>query len=94
MNDEVITSKEQWYDLTKYKDEVAQFVTKKKADLDNISKMKHDYESMYRIIFSGAERADIERFPFAAEMYKVYKAAPLKTAECIFINTFIKQESY
>lgn len=75
MNDELITSKEQWYDLTKYKDEVAKFVTKKKADLDNISKMKHDYEVLYRIIFSGAERSDIERFPFAAEMYKVYKAA-------------------
>lgn len=75
MNDELITSKEQWYDLKKYKDEVAQFVTKKKVDLDVISTMKTNYELLYRIIFSGTECSDTERFPHAAEMYKVYKAA-------------------
>lgn len=75
MNDELITSKEQWYDLTKYKDEIAQFVCKKKNDLDVLSKMKSDYELLYRIIFAGTESSDTERFPHAAEMYKVYKAA-------------------
>lgn len=75
MVDELITSKEQWYDLKKYKDEVAQFVCRRKADLSNLSKMESTFKILYRIIFAGAEASDVERFPQAAEMYKVYKAA-------------------
>lgn len=74
-NDEVVTSKEQYYDLNKYKDEVAQYVSKKRADLDVFSKAESLYKSLYRVVFAGTEQAKDMRFPHAAEMYKVYKSA-------------------
>lgn len=74
-NDEVVTSKEQYYDLNKYKDEVAQYVAKKRADLDVFSKAESLYKKLYRVVFAGTEQAKDMRFPHAAEMYKVYKSA-------------------
>lgn len=74
-NDEVVTSKEQCYDLNKYKDEVAQYVSKKRADLDVFSKAESLYKNLYRVVFAGTEQAKDMRFPHAAEMYKVYKSA-------------------
>lgn len=75
MNDETITVKEQYYDLTKYKDEVASFVVKKRNDLDVTSKMRSMYDSLRDVIFAGGTTADKERFPHAAEMFKIYKSA-------------------
>lgn len=75
MNDETITVKEQYYDLTKYKDEVASFVVKKRNDLDVTSKMRSMYDSLRDVIFAGGTTADKERFPHAAEMFKTYKSA-------------------
>lgn len=74
-NDEVVTSKEQYYDLNKYKDEVAQYVAKKRADLDVFSKAESLYKKLYRVVFAGTEQSKDMRFPHAAEMYKVYKSA-------------------
>lgn len=73
--DEVITSKEQWYDLKKYKDEIQQFVAKKKNSLDITGRAQKEYERLYRSVFAGTEENDVERYPHAAEMYKIYKAA-------------------
>lgn len=75
MNDETITVKEQYYDLKKYKDEVASFVVKKRTDLDVTSKMRSMYDSLRDVIFAGGTTADKERFPHAAEMFKIYKSA-------------------
>ena len=75
MNDETITVKEQYYDLPKYKDEVASFVVKKRNDLDVTSKMRSMYDSLRDVIFAGGTTADKERFPHAAEVFKIYKSA-------------------
>ena len=75
MNDETITVKEQYYDLTKYKDEVASFVVKKRNDLDVTSKMRSMYDSLRDVIFAGGTTSDKERFPHAAEVFKIYKSA-------------------
>lgn len=75
MNDETITVKEQYYDLTKYKDEVASFVVKKRNDLNVTSKMRSMYDSLRDVIFAGGTTADKERFPHAAEVFKIYKSA-------------------
>ncbi|MCM1324168.1 MAG: hypothetical protein NC218_08395 [Acetobacter sp.] len=75
MNDETISIKEQYYDLKKYKDEVAQFVVKKRLDLDVLSKMQSQYTALRDVIFAGGTTSDKERFPHAAEMFKIYKSA-------------------
>lgn len=72
---EVITTKEQYYDLSNYKDEVAQYVVKKRADLDKFSNSEALYNQLYKVVFAGSEQAKDIRFPHAAEMYKVYKSA-------------------
>ena len=73
--DEVVTSKEQWYDLKKYKGEIENFVVKKRYSLDISGRAQKVYDRLYRSIFAGTEETDVERFPHSAEMYKVYKAA-------------------
>lgn len=73
--DEKITSKEQWYDLTKYQNEICNYVTKKKLNLDCSSKLRATYDKLYSTVYSGAEESDIERFPHSAEVFKVYKSA-------------------
>ena len=73
--DEKITSKEQWYDLSKYKDEIANYVTKKKLNLDCSTKMRANYDRLYSAVYAGTEEADVERFPHSAEVFKVYKSA-------------------
>lgn len=75
MIDETISVKEQYYDLKKYKDEVAQFVVKKRASLDVISTMEDSYLKLKDVVFAGATHSDTERFPHAAEIFKVYKSA-------------------
>lgn len=77
--DEIITSKEQWYDLKPYKDEIASFIRKKKISLDCISTMEKEYNRLYRTVYAGTEEADTERFPHSAEIFKVYKAAIIES---------------
>lgn len=75
MADEVITTKQQWYDLKKYKDEIQQFVSKKRLELDVLSSMEQNYNILYSTVYAGTEEADTERFPHSAEQFKVYKSA-------------------
>lgn len=72
---EEITTKEQWYDLTKYKDEIASFVKSKRRDLDMTSKMSTTYDVLYRNVYAGAESENKQRYPHAAEVYKTFKTA-------------------
>lgn len=81
MSDEMITVKQDWYDVSKYKDEICQFVTKKKVDLGSVlSIMQGNYVKLYRTVYSGSTEADVERFPHSAEMFKVYKAANIEAS--------------
>lgn len=73
--DEKITSKEQWYDLNKYQNEICSYVTKKKLNLDCSSKLRATYDKLYSTVYSGSEESDVERFPHSAEVFKVYKSA-------------------
>lgn len=80
MQDETTTVKMEWYDLKKYKDEVAQFIRKKRADLNVTSKMKNTYDQLYRSIYPGAIMSEKERFTHAQEMFKVYRAALIESS--------------
>lgn len=81
MSDETITVKQDWYDVSKYKDEICQFVTKKKVDLGSVlSIMQGNYVRLYRTVYSGTTESDVERFPHSAEMFKVYKAANIEAS--------------
>lgn len=81
MSDETITVKQDWYDVSKYKDEICQFVTKKKVDLGSVlSTMQGNYVKLYRTVYSGTTESDVERFPHSAEMFKVYKAANIEAS--------------
>ena len=79
MNDETITTKQEWYDVTKYKDEIQQFVKGKRAELDVTSNMEKTYNTLYRIVYAGTEEGDVERFPYAAESFKIYKSALIES---------------
>lgn len=80
MPDEKLTIKQQWYDLSKYKDEIASFVKTKRVQLNINSKAEENYNRFYRSVFSGAEEADKERYPHMAELFKVYKSAILESS--------------
>lgn len=81
MADEKITIKQQWYDLAKYKDEIANFVKNKKIQLDVNSKQEALYNKFYASVFAGTEESqDNERFPHMAELFKVYKSAILESS--------------
>lgn len=81
MSDETITVKQDWYDVSKYKEEIRQFVTKKKLDLGAVlSTMQTNYDKLYKVVYAGTIEADTERFPHAAEMFKVYKAANIEAS--------------
>ena len=81
MSDETITVKQDWYDVSKYKDEICQFVNKKKVDLGSVlSIMQGNYVRLYRTVYSGTTESDVERFPHSAEMFKVYKAANIEAS--------------
>ena len=77
--DEQITSKEQWYDIKQFKDEICSFVRKKKLSLDCVSEMERNYNRLYSAVYAGSEEADVERFPHSAEVFKVYKAAVIES---------------
>lgn len=81
MADEKITVKQQWYDLAKYKDEIANFVKNKRVQLDVNSKQETLYNKFYASVFAGTEESqDNERFPHMAELFKVYKSAILESS--------------
>ena len=77
---EKITTKQQWYDLNKYKDEIQSFVLQKKNELDVTSQMSKTNDILYRICYAGGTESDIERFPHAAETFRVYKAAIIESS--------------
>ena len=77
---ENITTKQQWYDLNKYKDEVQAFVLQKKVELNVTSEMSKNYDTLYRICYAGGTESDVERFPHAAETFRVYKAAIIESS--------------
>lgn len=79
MVDETLTTKEQYYDLKKYKDEVALYIKGKRIDLDKTAMMYENYLRMYSSVYAGTVRSDVERFPHAAEMFKVYKSAIIES---------------
>ena len=79
-SDETISTKEQWYDLNKYKSEIESFVIKKRADLDNLSVMQQVSDALYKICYSGTTESDRERFPLASELFKVYKTALIESS--------------
>ncbi len=78
--DEQITTKEQWYDLNKYKDEIQSFVKKKRQDLDCLQTLETNYNRLYKTVFAGGTESDIERYPHAAEMFKTYKSAIIESS--------------
>lgn len=78
--DEKTTTKQEWYDLNKYKDEIQLFVKKKRLDLDCLSNMEANYNRLYRIVYAGGQESDVERFPHAAEMFKTYKSAIIESS--------------
>ena len=80
MVDETITTKQEWYDVKKYKDEVAQYVKKKRQDLEQLSKMEATYRELYKSVYPGAIEADEERFAHTQEMFKVYKASLIESS--------------
>ena len=75
MNDSKLTFKQQWYDIKTYKEEIAQFIKKKRNDFNQLSTMEENYEKLYKTIFSGTVEEDVERFPHSAEMFKTYKSS-------------------
>lgn len=75
MIDEQITTKQEWYDVVKYKDEIQSFVKRRKAELDTTSNMLALYNTFYRSVYMGSNETKVERYPHAAESFKVYKAA-------------------
>lgn len=79
MNDETLSTKEQYYDLKKYKDEVATYVKLKRIDLDKTSIMFDSYKQLYQSVYAGTVESDTERYPHAAEMFKVYKSAIIES---------------
>lgn len=79
MIDETITTKQEWYDLNKYKDEVCSFVKKRQVELDVTSTMSNTYDEFYASVYSGTNESDVERYPHAAESFKVYKSAIIES---------------
>ena len=68
--------KENWYDLTKYKDEIRKYIVDRKNDLGHLSDMDSVYNILYRTIFTGASGTDKkERYPFLKELFNVYKSS-------------------
>lgn len=80
VDDETIEFKEEYYDVKKYKDEIGQFIKQKRVELDVLSEMESNYTTLKKSIFAGSSDSDEERYPHAAEMFKVYKSAIIESS--------------
>ena len=80
VDDETVEFKEDYYDVKKYKDEIGSFVKRKRVELDILSNMEANYVSLKNSIFAGTTTSDEERYPHAAEMFKVYKSAIIESS--------------
>lgn len=80
MQDETITTKMDWYDLAKYKDEIGSFIRQKRNDLDVTSTMYNTYKELVGSVYPGSIKSNEERFSHAQEMFKVYKAALIESS--------------
>lgn len=78
--DEVVEYKEEYYDVKSYKDEIGSYIKQRRIDLDNLSDMERSYEDLKKAIFAGTVGADEQRYPHAAEMFKVYKSAIIESS--------------
>ena len=79
-DDETVEFKEDYYDVKKYKEEIGSFVKRKRVELDILSNMEANYVSLKNSIFAGTTTSDEERYPHAAEMFKVYKSAIIESS--------------
>ena len=80
MDDETVEFKEDYYDVKKYKEEIGSFVKRKRVELDILSNMEANYVSLKNSIFAGTTTSDEDRYPHAAEMFKVYKSAIIESS--------------
>ena len=80
VDDETVEFKEDYYDVKKYKEEIGSFVKRKRVELDVLSNMEANYVSLKNSIFAGTTTSDEERYPHAAEMFKVYKSAIIESS--------------
>ena len=80
VDDETVEFKEDYYDVKKYKEEIGSFVKRKRVELDILSNMEANYVSLKNSIFAGTTTSDEERYPHAAEMFKVYKSAIIESS--------------
>lgn len=71
---ENVVIKEDWYDLKPYRDEIRKYIVECKNDLGHHSRMRKNYDILYRSIFAGAEGADKERYTVIKELYNVLKS--------------------
>lgn len=78
--DETVSYKEEYYDVPKYKDEIGSFIKRKRYELDTLSEMQDNYENLKKSIFAGTSTSEEERYPHAAEMFKVYKSAIIESS--------------
>lgn len=70
---ENVVIKEKWYDLDKYSDEIAGFITDRRKVLGHHSRMWKIYEILYANIFTGAEKTDLKQhYPYLKELYNTY----------------------
>lgn len=80
VDDETVEFKEDYYDVKKYKEEIGSFIKRKRVELDILSNMEANYVSLKNSIFAGTTTSDEERYPHAAEMFKVYKSAIIESS--------------
>ena len=78
--DEVVETKEEFYDVNKYKDELGSFIKQKRLELNTLSNMESNYQSLKESVYAGAISSDEERYPHTAEMFKVYKSAIIESS--------------
>lgn len=80
VDDETVEYKEEYYNVKEYKDEIGSFIKQKRVELDVLSGMESNYTTLKKSIFAGSSDSDEERYPHAAEMFKVYKSAIIESS--------------
>ena len=59
---ENVVIKEDWYDIKKYSDEIKNYIVDRRSDLSHHSDMYHNYNILYKSIYSGARGTDKQRY--------------------------------